>query len=77
MMETIDKLDRIGWIVYIGSLARGAFTGDICAAGMNRGIRCPLFYILQMIIGRLNVYYSEKVDDRRAWGVASHHSPWD
>jgi hypothetical protein len=21
MMETIDKLDRIGWIVYIGSLA--------------------------------------------------------
>ena len=21
MMETIDKLDRIGWIVYIGSVA--------------------------------------------------------
>jgi hypothetical protein len=21
MMETIDKLDRIGWIVYVGSVA--------------------------------------------------------
>ncbi|RZB30040.1 MAG: hypothetical protein SRB1_02320 [Desulfobacteraceae bacterium Eth-SRB1] len=25
MMETIDKLDRIGWIAYIGSLASMLF----------------------------------------------------
>ena len=56
-----------------------AFTGDICAAGMNRGIGRPL--VLQVTHDHLYTknlsYHAEKVEDRCAWGVASHHSPWD